>query len=74
MDGVNIKSRTGPENYIVHPMPWMMAIPLHISSMFGIDNIKSISEDVQSCRGGPRDLCEEGEGARFLPGAACSPP
>ena len=56
MDGVNIKSRTGPENYIVHPMPWMMAIPLHISSMFGIDNIKSISEDVQNCRGGPRDL------------------
>ena len=50
MDGVNIKSRTGPENYIVHPMPWMMAIPLHISSMFGIDNIKSISEDVQNCR------------------------
>ena len=56
MDGVNIKSRTGPENYIVHPMPWMMAIPLHISSMFGIDNIKSISEDVQNCRGVPRDL------------------
>ena len=52
----------------------MMAILLHISSTFGIDNIKSISEDVQSCRGGPRDLCEEGEGARFLPGAACSPP
>ena len=53
MDGVNIKSRTGPENYIVHPMPWMMAIPLHISSMFGIDNIKSISEDVQNCGGDP---------------------
>ena len=49
-------------------------ILLHISSTFGIDHIKSISEDVQSCRGGPRDLCEEGEGARFLPGAAGSPP
>ena len=44
------------KSHIVHPMPWMMAILLHISSTFGIDNIKSISEDVQNCRGGPRDL------------------
>ena len=62
------------KSHIVHPMPWMLPILLHISPTFGIDNIKSISEDVQSCRGGPRDLCEEGEGARFLPGAAGSPP
>ena len=62
------------KSHIVHPMPWMMAILLHISSTFGIDNIKSISEDVQNCRGGPRNFGEEGEGARFLPGAACSPP
>ena len=44
------------KSHIVYPMPWMMAILLHISSTFGIDNIKSISEDVQNCRGGPRDL------------------
>ena len=29
-------------------------ILLHISSTFGIDHIKSISEDVENCRGGPR--------------------
>ena len=31
-------------------------ILLHISSTFGIDHIKSISEDMQNCRGGPRYL------------------
>ena len=30
-------------------MPWMLPIFLHILSTFGIDNIKSISEDVQNC-------------------------
>jgi hypothetical protein len=31
------------KSHIVYPMSWMMAILLHISSMFGIENIKSIS-------------------------------
>ena len=44
------------KSHIVHPMPWMLPILLHISSTFGIDNIKSISEDVQNCGGGPRNF------------------
>ena len=44
------------KSHIVHPMPWMLPILMHISSTFGIDNIKTISEDVQNCRGDPEIL------------------
>ena len=51
------------KSHIVHPMLWMMAILLHISSTFGIDNIKSISEDVQLFRivGGDPEIFDVGE-------------
>ena len=46
------------KSHIVHPMPWMLPILLHISPTFGIDNIKSISEDVQNCGGGDPEIFE----------------